>query len=187
MKFDRPFLEGKNIYLRNLEEKDLAGNYFQWLNDPKVCQYNSHAIFPNTEKQMRDYLESAHASRSIVVFAIVYKKDNKHIGNISLQGINWVFRSAEFAIILGESDYWGKGLGFEAVELVVKYGFERLNLNRIYCGTSSANLAMQKIAERLGMTKEGVRRSALYKWAHYLDVYEYGILRDEFDRKGESV
>lgn len=174
------FLEAERIYLRGLERKDLKGNYFQWLNDAKVCRYNSHAIFPNSEKDMEDYLEFTKGTKSAVVLAIVAKRSDVHIGNIALQRINWIDRSAEFAILMGETAYWGRGYATEAALLLVRYGFERLNLQRIYCGTSEDNKGMKKLARKLKMKPEGRRRRALFKNSRYVDVLEFGVLREEF-------
>ncbi|MCI5059226.1 MAG: GNAT family N-acetyltransferase [Flavobacteriales bacterium] len=174
------FLEGEQIYLRALEERDLSGNYFQWLNDDEVCEFNSHATFPNTEVKMRDYFNSVSNTQNAIVLAIVDKKTDQHIGNISLQRIDWVSRSAEFAILLGEKDFWNKGVSSEAGFLLCSYGFERLNLNRIYCGTSEKNVGMQKLALKLNMVKEGERRAAMFKNGEYCNVYEYGVLKNEF-------
>ena len=174
-----PFLIGERIYLRALERDDLTGNYFQWFNDPEVCAFNSHAIFPNSIDKMQDYFNSLKDTNATVVLAIIVRDKNIHIGNISIQKIDWIVRSAEFAIILGEKDYWKQSLASEAARLIIDYAFERLNLNRIYCGTSSENIGMQKLAEKLNMRKEGIRRSAMYKMNKYVDIVEYGLLRDE--------
>lgn len=174
------FLKGNTVYLRALEEADLSGNYFQWLNDEEVSKYNSHATFPNTEKKMRLYFDSLQQTTSQVVLAIVTIEGDKHIGNISLQSINWIDRTAEFAILLGDRDYWGKGVSTEAALLLCDYGFTRLNLNRIHCGTSAENTGMQKLAGKMKMKQEGVRRQAMFKFGKYHDVWEYGVLKEEF-------
>lgn len=173
-----PFLIGNKIYLRGLEEQDLLGDYFQWFNDIETCRYNSHATFPNNEKRMRDYFNYVQTSKDIVVFAIIEKESDKHLGNVSLQNINWVSRNAEIAFII-DARYSGKGYGYEAGSLVIEYAFTRLNLVRIYCGTSSENIPMQKLAEKLKMKKEGVMYKAMYKMGKYVDMYEYGITRDD--------
>lgn len=174
------FLQGKLVYLRALEENDLKGNYFQWLNDEEVCKYNSHAVFPNTESGMRAFLESQHKSNDKVVLAIIDAKTDLHIGNISLQNIDWVSRSAEYAILVGEKQYWGKGYSTEASLLLCDYGFTRLDLNRIYCGTSEMNIGMQKLAAKMKMKKEGIRRKAIFKNGNYYDLIEFGVLKEEF-------
>jgi RimJ/RimL family protein N-acetyltransferase len=171
-----PFLVGRKIYLRGLEDKDLSGEYFQWFNDMDTCRYNSHAVFPNSEKSMCDYFESLQGNRNIIVFAIIEKKTDRHVGNVSLQNIDWISRNAEIAFIIS-AKHSGKGYGYEAGVLVIGHAFERLNLIRVYCGTSAENIAMQKLAVRLGMKKEGVRRQAMFKTGRYVDMYEFGIVR----------
>ena len=89
-------------------------------------------------------------------------------------------RSAEFAIILGDKEYWGKGIGKEASSLIVKHGFEQMNLHRIYCGTSEENIAMQKLAASLGFKEEGRSRQEMFKNGSFKDVIRYGLLSDEF-------
>jgi ribosomal-protein-alanine N-acetyltransferase len=110
------------------------------------------------------------------VLAVCDKQNDKHIGNISLQSISWVDRSAEIAFVLGEKEYWGKGVMLEAGKMILDHGFNMLNLHRIHCGTTSDNQGMQKLAEKLGMEKEGVRKEALFNNGKFHDVIEYGIM-----------
>ncbi|MGE8720197.1 GNAT family N-acetyltransferase [Leptospira terpstrae] len=174
------FLVGENLYLRGLQPDDATGNYFKWFNDPEVCFGNSHGVFPMSQKSLLEFIESSYKSNQQLVFAMIEKKNQTHIGNISLQNINWINRTGEFAIFLGEKKYWGKGLALEASNLIVSHGFKVMNLNRIYCGTFSNNHGMIKLAKSLKMTQEGIRRKAIYKNGEYLDMVEFGVLRDEF-------
>jgi len=174
---EQAFLEGETIYLRGLRQSDVQPGYMQWFNDPVTCQYNSHALFPNNEQRMTEYVDRVQRSTDTVVFAIIEKTGNGHIGNISLQQIDWVSRNAEIAWIISR-EHSGKGFGTEAGKLVIAYAFERLNLIRVHCGTSEHNIAMQKVAEKLGMKKEGVRQKAMYKMGAYVDLIEYGIVRE---------
>ncbi|AKQ44791.1 hypothetical protein TH63_02770 [Rufibacter radiotolerans] len=175
------FLQGSRIHLRALMEKDLSPDYLQWLNDEEVCRFNSHATLPNTEYKMRTYFEALKNSQSNIVLAIIHSETNTHIGNVSLQGINWISRNAEFAILLGNKEFWKGGYGEEAARLIIAYGFERLNLHRIYCGTLEGNVGMKKLAAKLNMKEEGVRREAVYKNGSYYSILEYGVLKSEFN------
>lgn len=124
----------------------------------------------------------AATARDELVLAVVLDDGQRHIGNIALNRIHPIYRSAEFAILLGDSAEWGKGYGLEAGRLVVAHGFSALNLHRIACGTLATNLGMQRLATALGMKQEGIRRAAAFKDGTYVDIIEYGLLRDEFDR-----
>lgn len=177
------FLKGKRIYLRPLEEKDLRGNYVSWLNDEQVNMYSSHHIFPYSLEEGLAYIKKSQKDRNTLILAIVVKRGNVHVGNISLQNIDYINRNAEFAILVGEKKYWNKGYSTEASSLLLSHGFNALGLLRIYCGTSSKNLSMQKLAISLGMILEGRRRKALFKYGQFVDILEYGILASEFEDK----
>lgn len=173
------FLEADLIYLRILTETDLTDRYLQWLNDEEVSRFNSHAVFPNTAEKMRQFYDSINPQKQVVL-AIIEQDSDLHVGNVALQAINWINRNAEFAILLGDKNYWGKGIGTVAAQLIIRYGFERLNLHRIYCGTIAGNTGMEKMAKKLKMKEEGRRRDAVYKNGAYHDIIEYGVLRDEY-------
>lgn len=174
------FLEDQRIGLRTLCENDISGNYKFWLNDGIVCQYNSHHRYPVTVGELEDYVKNVYQGQGSIVLAIVIKENSEHIGNVSLQCIDYLNRTAEFAILLGEKDYWGQGIGEEAGKLIINHGFEDLGLNKIYLGTSENNMGMQRLATKLGFMKEGVRREMLYKNGKYNDVIEYGLLYSEW-------
>lgn len=171
---------GNSVSLRVLEERDVDGPYATWLNDPEVCRFNSHARFPVGKEELKKYVREAKQTSSMQVFAIVTKRGETHIGNISLQNINYIDRSAELAIIIGDKRYWGKGIGLEAWKLIMNYGFRILNLHRLYCGCADKNLGMRKIAEKSGMKPEGRRREAFFKDGGYDDTLEFGILETEY-------
>ena len=175
-----PILQGKHIYLRELCMQDAEGNYPNWFNNPEVTKYNSHGERVYTKEMAKEYIKMVADSSSHQVFAIVDKASQKHIGNISLQAIDTKARNAEFAILIGEPSVYGKGVGEEAGKLLLCYGFDELGLHRIYCGTSSNNLGMQKLAGKLGMKQEGLRRDSLLKNGEFADIIEYGILEDEY-------
>ena len=175
----QPFLQGPRLDLRPLVIADACEPYLSWLNDPEVCQGNSHHLFPYTAEAAVDFIRRVNLASRELVLAMIERATGRHIGNIALQKIHPVNRSGELALIIGEKDAWGKGYGAEAARLVCAHGFTQLNLHRIACGTFATNKAMQKLALSLGMKKEGCRRSASFKNGRYLDVIEYGLLRAE--------
>jgi len=178
-----PFLVGNEVYLRPLIEADADGPYATWFNDEEVCQGNSHHVFPYTPEAARDYIRFAAETRSDLVLAIVTREDHRHIGNITLQKIHPVYHSAEFSIVIGDKSAWGTGYGAEAGRLICDHGFRAMNLHRIHCGTFSNNIAMQRLAAHLGMKQEGVRRQAAFKSGQYLDIIEYGVLKEEYEER----
>lgn len=182
-----PFLIGEIVYLRPIEYEDLDGNYVQWLNDSEVCKHSRNHIFPYIKEEARDYIKKVYSSEEVLFLAVALKENDLHIGNIALQDINLINRSANFTILLGEKSCWGKGYAKEASVLLVQHGFTALGLYRIYCGTSSKNIPMQKLAYFLGMVEEGCFRKAFYKDGEMVDWLMYGVLREEFFVKFDLI
>ncbi len=176
---EKPFLEGTTINLRPLSLKDVEGEYVNWFNDAEVCQHNAHHTYPYNRALAEQYINDANRQKQTIVLAII-DKEGTHIGNASLQSINYINRSAEFAILIGDKRYWGKGIAKEVGRLLFEHGFKEINLHRIYCGTVADNIAMQKVALALGMREEGRRKESVYKNGAYVDVIEYGLLKGEF-------
>ncbi|HUF09851.1 MAG TPA: GNAT family protein [Rhodothermales bacterium] len=177
-----PFLEGKMVILRPLMEDDVSGAYLEWLNDAETCAGNSHHVFPYTEEAALEYVRNTRRSRSELALAIELKDSSQHVGNVTLQGIHPVYRSAEYAILIGDPAARGQGIAFEASSLLLAHGFRELHLHRIYCGTFHTNTAMARLAARLGMREEGRRREAVFKGGQWLDVVEFGVLSKEFEQ-----
>lgn len=173
------FLTAKGIYLRPLMPADANGPYPAWLNDAEVCSGNSHHRYPYSSTAAAKFIENTENARDRMILAIIESNSGLHIGNIALQNIDSVNRSAEIAILIGHKASWGKGYGTVACRLLIGHAFDTLNLRRIYCGTFRTNHGMQKVALSVGMQLEGTRREAVYKDGQYIDVLEYGILRHE--------
>jgi len=167
-------------------KKEGMANYFTWFQDQEVTKYNSHGLLPEKNKDYNAFFDEIENSDSLIVFAIIDIKTNTHIGNISLQSIDWINRSAEFAIVIGEKDFWGKGVASSAAEILFYHAFSKLNLNRIWSGTAATNLGMLGVFRKLNMCMEGVFREAVYLRGKYEDVHEYGILRKEYYENKEK-
>ena len=169
-------LDGDKIYLRPLVLSDANENYTSWLNDPVVCKYNSHGDRTYTMQMTLEYINMVTEIQSYEVFAICNKETDNHVGNISLQNISQKNKSAEFAILIGEKDFMGTGIGKEAGQIILQYAFNVLKLHRIYCGTSEYNVAMQKLALHLNMIQEGISIDAMVKNGQYINIYKYAIV-----------
>lgn len=167
---------GERVYLRPIELSDADGVYPSWLNDPEICRYNSHGDTLYTREMAQSYIKSVIDNPNMVVLAICLRQDGRHVGNIALQQISLKNRNAELAVLIGDSSVYGRGIGYEAGKLLVEYAFCTLKLHRLYCGTHSENIGMQKLALKLGMSEEGRRRDALWKNGSFADIVEYGLI-----------
>jgi len=180
---NNPFLIGELIYLRAINEQDLSGNYFDWLNDYEVTKYTESGRVPNTKDSMEKYFREVIQSSNNVAFAIVDKQTDRHIGNVKLGPINWVHRCSEFGILIGETQYWGKGFGSEATILLLRYAFQRLNLHKVILGVSAEHAGAIRAYQRVGFQEEGRLHEAIFTDGHYCDKLIMGMTADEFTAK----
>lgn len=170
------FLSGAKVQLRPLERADLDGAYPTWLNDQDGDLYTEHAIFPRNHDDILEFYNALRGATSILHLAIVVRETGKHVGNVALQSIDWVSRRAEFAILVGEADARGKGFGREAAFLILRHGFERLNLNRISLGVNAENVTARNLYRSLGFREEGCLRQHILRNGRASDVIVMGLL-----------
>jgi ribosomal-protein-alanine N-acetyltransferase len=174
-----PFIEGENFYLRELRQTDLEGPWYTWLNDRNVTTFQNKGIFPNSIEKQTEYYNGLINNPNEVVLAIIERETDKHVGCIGLHSINWVHRSAELGIVIGDHNARGKKIGKQAWKLVSDYGFFTLNLHRIYAVIVEGNIASAKSAEAAGFKLDGMMRDFLYKNGKYLNAQYYSKLRTE--------
>jgi len=176
----RPFLVGKDVYLRPLEVSDVDGPYLAWLNDHEVTRFLEAGHTPSTRESLRRYVESAANAPDTVMLAIVDKASDAHVGNIKLARIHPLHRRADMGIMIGDKRVRGRGYGREALELILDYAFERLNLNKVYLGVDAENTGAVTMYERVGFVLEGTQRQHLFRDGAFRDSHVMSILRDEF-------
>jgi ribosomal-protein-alanine N-acetyltransferase len=174
----RHFIEGERIYLREVRPSDVNEDYYRWMNDPEITRYLESRFYPNSMEGLHDYVASKLGDRDNVFLTIMLREDDRHIGNIKLGPINWIHRSADVGILIGEKDCWGKGYATEAIRLVVDYAFRKLNLRKVTAGCYSDHQGSLRAFEKAGFTVEGARKEQLFLDGQYTDGVLLGIVRD---------
>ena len=173
------FLGDGRVSLRPLTADDADGPYPGWFNDAEVCRWNGHHVLPYTRALALEYIAAVQRGPDLV---LAIELEGRHVGNVALQDRDTLHRTADLAIVVGDRTAWGSGVGLAAARLVVGHGFAALGLHRITAATFAENAAMRRLAERLGMVEEGVRRAARFKHGAHRDVVEYGLLATEWVR-----
>ena len=168
------------IYFRQPTIADATSDWYKWLNDKEVTKYQDKGIFYNSEEDQIKYLNKMIDSRNDVIFAVICAESDLHIGSVGLHNIDWIHRSARLGIMIGNKDYWGKGYGKIAWNMITEYGLFVLNLHRIYADIMVENIASIKSAEASGFKKEGVIRDKYFKNGRYHTAIMMSVLKDEF-------
>lgn len=174
------FLKGKLAYLRGMTEDDLPA-LVGWLDDRRVTRFLSRGMYPATQATARAEHQTMQQSPNDVEFAVVDSSSGSCIGITGLHAIEWTARHGEFRILIGEPSAWGRGIGTEACQLLCCYGFEVLNLNKIYLGASVENHGAIRSYEKSGFRSEGTLRQEVYRNSTYYDVTRMSMLRQEYE------
>ncbi len=173
-------LKGNTIYLRPLRVEDANETYLSWLQDKEVM--SGIATSGYTLENLKEYVIEKTGSANVHFFAICNSENNEHIGNIKLDFHDQRANVSELGLLIGNKNYWGKGVGSEACQLVLKYGFETLGLRKIYLAVYENNPRAIRLYEKLGFKVEGRLRKHVCVDDAYFDKYLMGIFKEEFER-----
>lgn len=187
---ESPFLLGDLVYLRPHTRADLASSWYQWFNDRDVTRYMFKGAFPNTDADQSAFLaslEAGMAARTMLQLAIVERATGRFVGVISLNPIDWVSRSAEIAMVIGEERDRRRGFGLEAMALLTHHAFTKMNLHRLWAGQHSQLERWREALDLgLGYTTEGRMREAIFTEGRYHDVLIIGILAQQWLARVEA-
>jgi ribosomal-protein-alanine N-acetyltransferase len=170
-------IETKRLRLITLSESDVT-ELVPLIGDRRVAATTLRIPHPFTEKDAREFLNSP-AKENELRMGIRLRESGRLLGGIGLHPFP-EHKRAELGYWIGVP-YWGQGYATEAAREVVKYGFEKAQLNRIFAAHFKHNPASGKVLQKIGMKYEGCMRQNILKWGDFIDVELYSILRQEFD------
>lgn len=176
-------LKGDGVYLRKLGQEYLE-SYWESMDHVSVestIYTGTQQIF--TKSDLESYLESIASDPSRIDFLIFTHATHELVGEVVLNEISRINRSANIRVSLFHKDHFGQGYGTEAILLALNYGFGMYNLHRIELGVLSFNTRGIHVYEKIGFQKEGVLRDAVYFDHQYYDLITMSILEDEFRKK----
>lgn len=172
-------MEGRDILLRFAQESDL-NDYFSFLHDPEMKRLTGSQV-EFTRDEIADWIRKISVKHNDRVdFMIVLKRTNELLGEVVLNEIDLINRSANIRIGIQGTQHRGKGYGTEAMIQMLRYGFNTLKLHRIHLGVYTFNPRAIHVYEKIGFKREGLQRDALYIDGKYHDMITMAILEDEF-------
>ncbi|MFH1841389.1 MAG: GNAT family protein [Candidatus Nealsonbacteria bacterium] len=159
MKNQRVKIKGKRIFLKTLNERNATKEYCSWLNDPAVNKYLETR--KATISQLKEYIKKKNKSPNSLFLGIFFKKNQKHIGNIKLEPIDFKKKKATVGILIGNKDYWGQGFGKEAISALVDYAFNNLALQEINLGVISENKVAVNLYKNVGFKIDRIEKKSI--------------------------
>lgn len=176
------YVIGNRIVLREYQWEDLP-HIRQWVNDPEITDgLNDIFLFPHTLQETENFLRMMiEGNPGTKGFVIADKESLCYIGQIDLHQIDYRNRSAALGIVIGKKEHLGKGYGTEAVELLQKFVFRTLGLNRLELDLFEYNERAYRCYLKCGFKEEGRMRKKIFRKGQFWDVIKMSILRDEFE------
>ena len=174
-------LESDNIYLRKISISDCNENYLNWMNDSEVNKYLESRFTTHSIDSLKDFVNSMNNSENNVLFAIIDKSSDKHIGNIKLGNIHPVHKYADIGLIIGDKNCWGKGIGTKSIQLVTDYAFNKLNLRKVIAGVYEYNIGSIRAFEKCGFKRAYVKKDTYFFEGNYIDAIVFELYNKNFD------
>lgn len=177
-----PLLNSEKLVLKKIEDAHLQ-ELFTIYDNEKVFEYCG--IIPKhniqTVSKMIGHFDRDFKKESKVKWGIFQKSHSDQlVGIIEAMEFNQKVNMVTIGYYLAE-DYWGKGLASDAVNILVKFLFEEVNINRIQAEVMPLNEASKKVLQKNGFLKEGLLRQAK-EWSGkgIVDLEIYGLLKEEY-------
>lgn len=171
-----------NIYLSKITHDDMQELY-KWFSENEFLKYYDYLPpIPQTKEQVDKTIHDYETSETSKVFAIKLIDSNKIIGILGLDDIIIENKVATLFIGIGDKSHHNKGYGFEALKLLLEYGFNSMNLYRIQLNVLEFNNSAIKLYEKAGFIKEGTYRQFVLRDEKRYDLFLYGLLCTEWNK-----
>lgn len=175
-----PLVVGDRLYLRPLDRDDIESMVRDSANEPETFMERGRLpLAPlDLEKWIDELYEQPFPSE--IQLAVCLKENDRCIGFVGLEEVDFINRSGETGAWLTAADYRGQGYGTEAKHLLLEYCFDRLHLH-VLCST----IWEPNTRSAAAVQKQGYRLAGRWKWADvkdgvYRDVLFFDVMRDEW-------
>jgi len=179
---NQAILETERLFLKELNP-DIIFNLFNFYRDDEIKAF----LGLHTENELE--IERMRFERGLTTFRISFKNfllvDKKTKRIIGRTGFHaWYFDHfrAELGYAITDDDFLGQGYMTEANQAVVKYGFEKMDLNRIEAFVAPYNIQSLKILKSLGFKEEGILREHYFTNNRIEDSICFGLLKREYHK-----
>ena len=171
-------LQGKHIYLRALEPEDL--DFIHAIENDESIWELSNTQTPYSKFLIKQYLEHSHKDIYEVkqLRLVISSKDDEALGMIDLFDFDFKNKRAGVGILVKDAKERKKGVGTEALQLLIDYSFKRLNLHQLYCHISENNKASVNLFSKNGFKKIGLKKDWNFVDDHFASEFMYQLIKD---------
>lgn len=176
-------LTGKLVRLSAFDPEEMSKAFIRWNRNSEYFRLLNSAARPmKSAKSEASWMkeEVAEMSLSSYFFSIRTRAEDRLIGELGLEVVNWPGRDAFVGLGIGETEYWGKGYGTDVMDVLLRFAFAELNLRRVSLSVFEYNPRAIRSYEKAGFRHEGHVRKALHREGRRWDAVYMGILREEW-------
>jgi diamine N-acetyltransferase len=170
-------LKGKKVFLRAAELED-ARILSVWLNDRESNQ-NLDIIYPVSKRYADSFVAEGDEYNGKKIY-IIDNEDRKPIGLITIDNIKWEYRNCELGIVIYDKNQRNRGYGKDALETIINFIFDEMNMHLIYLKVFEENKAAIHLYNSLGFEMEGILRDRYFKSGKYINI----IVMSKISKRG---
>lgn len=167
------------ICLRELQLDDVQYMY-EFISDEDISSNFKFTRYPMSRENLIDFVRNSWSNKKNINFAIIDEGSKEYVGTISLKNINYIDKNAEYAIVIRKK-FWGKDYAFESTKKILEYGFNRLNLHKIYLNVLEKNVRANKFYLKFGFVKEAVFQGHVYIDGKYENLIWYYLIKEKYN------
>lgn len=167
------------------EEHLHAPEYLAWLRDYDVIKFlnRKEYLLPISFEEVKAYIENVLRSEKDSLLAIHLLEGNKFIGTFKFGQLDWVGKTVDLGVLIGDREQWGKGIATEVYTLALDHCFFKLGMRKVVAGCVGINFSMRRVLEKLGFVQEACFRKKDFIEGKYVDHYNFGIFKEEYTQK----
>ncbi len=176
-------LTGKLVRLSAFDPEEMGKAFVRWNQNSEYFRLlNSSARPMKSAKGNAKWMEEevTETSPANYYFSIRTLAEDKLIGELGLDVVDWVGRDAFVGIGIGETEYWSKGYGTDTMNVLLRYAFTEINLKRVTLTVFEYNPRAIRSYEKVGFRHEGHLRNLLNREGRRWNEVYMGILREEW-------
>lgn len=171
---------GEKVRLREYRREDIPAA-LKYLNDPEVKSNLDPGIpYLYTLENETKWYEELSANKDTYSFAIETIEEEKYIGGCGVNEVDWKNSVAVIGIFIGDKNYWDKGYGTDAMQILIRFVFEQMNIHKIKLNVYAFNERAIRCYEKCSFKKEGTLRQEIFRDGKYHDQYIMSILKEEY-------
>jgi len=176
-------LNGTLVRLSAVDPDEFSKAFAGWRRDSEFIRLGYSSVIrlgsqKNSQKSIEKELEDQEVNQHW--FTIRTLAEDKLLGDIGLEVVNWAGRDAFVGLGIGDRDFWGRGYGTDAMNVLLRFAFTEINLRRVTLTVFEYNPRAICSYEKAGFRHEGRMRGLLNREGKRWDEFFMGILREEW-------